>query len=95
MICRNIIYKTETLPNKIMIALSEWTTGELVPRSGRLILSLGEWAQQVESLLSDLRHYKEQHPNAWNWILEMGAIQGDQDIEMDAGEEIVLDLMSI
>lgn len=78
-----------------MIALSEWTTGELVPRSGRLILSLGEWAQQVESLLSDLRHYKEQHPNAWNWILEMGAIQGDQDIEMDAGEEIVLDLMSI
>lgn len=78
-----------------MIALSEWTTGELVPCSGRLILSLGEWAQQVESLLSDLRHYKEQHPNAWNWILDMGASQEDRDIEIDAGGEIVLDLMSI
>lgn len=78
-----------------MIALSEWTTGELVPCSGRLIPSLGEWAQQVESLLSDLRYYKEQHPNAWNWLLEIGTIRKDQDIEIDAGEEIVLDLMKI
>ncbi|KAK2459291.1 hypothetical protein APHAL10511_008693 [Amanita phalloides] len=79
----------------IMIALSEWTTGELLPCSGRLIMSLEEWTPKVELLLSDLHHYKEQHPNAWNWILEKGTMWEDQDTQMDAGKEIVLNLMAI
>jgi hypothetical protein len=84
-----LIYKTEMSHNKITIALSEWTTGELVPCSGQLILSLGDWAPKVESLLSDLRCYKEQHPNSFNWITEKGKILEDQ----DAGEDIVLNLV--
>ncbi|KAF8347301.1 hypothetical protein F5887DRAFT_1175044 [Amanita rubescens] len=86
-----IIYKTEMSHNKITIALSEWTTGELVPCSGRLILSLGDWAPKVESLLSDLRCHKEQHPNSFNWIMEKDKILEDQ----DAGEDIVLNLVCI
>ncbi|KAK2462989.1 hypothetical protein APHAL10511_004976 [Amanita phalloides] len=79
----------------LMIALSEWTTGELLPCSGRLIMSLEEWAPKIELLLSDLYHYKEQHPNAWNWILEKGEIWEGQGTQVDTGNEIVLDLMSI
>lgn len=76
-----------------MIALSEWITGELIPSSGRLIISFGEWAQKVELLLLDLRHYIEQHPNAWNWIPEKVEIWEDQDTL--TGEEMVLHLMPI